>query len=212
MAARREKVSRWESGRTVPDLGTQLAIAHVHQVGAEDVHRLGWPHWLYLATDAAALAQPWTAQGAVNAARQTAQPNREGVRSYLTVTGTLLEAQEAEASLSPMTLYRAARAEDRLVLRLLAAAGYDRPTGTRLLLLATRTATRCGCFSRCLGDEAGAERYALAALRTGNTAGSQTSTANTLLHTGPRSVGAPCCRTSPVTSNRRPSGQRNDHR
>ncbi|MFD8320744.1 hypothetical protein [Kitasatospora purpeofusca] len=49
MAARREKVSRWESGRIVPEYTAQLAMADIHDVPAEEVGRLGWPHWLYLA-------------------------------------------------------------------------------------------------------------------------------------------------------------------
>ncbi|MBB5121229.1 hypothetical protein [Streptomyces eurocidicus] len=214
MAARREKVSRWESGRTVPELGTQLAMAHVHRVSEKDVRRLGWPHWLHLATDDdALLEQPWTPQGAISATRRTAQPGREGTRSYLAVTGPVLEAQIKKAlaalaspqqppaqdghfvnpdrlagieartralevqgagsSATPMTLHHAARAGHRLVGRLLATGGYDRPTGTRLLLLATRTAALCGYFNSCLGDEAGAERYDLTAIRSAAAAGSR---------------------------------------
>ncbi|MEK2491581.1 hypothetical protein WN990_18700 [Kitasatospora purpeofusca] len=50
MAARREKVSRWESGRIVPEHSAQLAIAHLHGVPAREVARLGWPFWMHLAT------------------------------------------------------------------------------------------------------------------------------------------------------------------
>ncbi|MFJ4185486.1 hypothetical protein [Kitasatospora sp. NPDC089509] len=49
MAARREKVSRWESGRIAPEHTAQLAMAHIHGVADGDVVRLGWPHWLYMA-------------------------------------------------------------------------------------------------------------------------------------------------------------------
>ncbi|RST08742.1 hypothetical protein EF910_00380 [Streptomyces sp. WAC07149] len=65
MAARREKVSRWESGRTVPEHSAQLAMAHIHHVPATEVCRLGWPHWLYLASrDAGLLSAPHTDEGA----------------------------------------------------------------------------------------------------------------------------------------------------
>lgn len=230
MAARREKVSRWESGRTVPELSTQLAIAHVHKVAEQDVRRLGWPHWLHLATDAALLDQPWTPQGAIDATRRTVQPWREGTRSYLTVTGAVLdaqiknalttlaashqapsrdghqvtpeilagaeartqalEAQEAGSSATPMALHYAAQAEHRLISGLSATAGYDRPTGTRLLLLATRTASLSGCLSGCLGDEAGAERYLLAAIRTAAAAGSRQDVAACMGHLATRHLTA----------------------
>ncbi|MEV4870749.1 hypothetical protein [Streptomyces syringium] len=96
--ARREKISRWESGRVIPALTAQLAMAHVHGVDEEDVLRRGWPHWLHLATDDAALVnQPWTAQGAIDSAEQLAgaQP-----RSYLAVTGPGLHAQLRAALLA----------------------------------------------------------------------------------------------------------------
>lgn len=65
MAARREKVSRWESGRTIPEHSAQLAMAHIHHVPATEVCRLGWPHWLYLASrDAGLLSAPHTDEGA----------------------------------------------------------------------------------------------------------------------------------------------------
>src|SRR5262245_41707753 len=61
MAARREKVSRWEAGRAVPERTAQLAIAHIHAVPKEDVDRLVWPDWLHLAYgDARQLELPWT--------------------------------------------------------------------------------------------------------------------------------------------------------
>ncbi|MFJ4094037.1 hypothetical protein ACIPYS_20860 [Kitasatospora sp. NPDC089913] len=66
MAARREKVSRWESGRTVPEHTAQLAIAHIHGIEPREVYRLGWPAWLRIATgDADWLETPYTHEGAV---------------------------------------------------------------------------------------------------------------------------------------------------
>ncbi|MFJ8435976.1 hypothetical protein ACIQ9P_32220 [Kitasatospora sp. NPDC094019] len=66
MAARREKVSRWESGRTVPEHTAQLAIAHIHGIEPSEVYRLGWPVWLRIATgDADWLETPYTNEGTV---------------------------------------------------------------------------------------------------------------------------------------------------
>ncbi|MEV7601217.1 hypothetical protein AB0O91_28015 [Kitasatospora sp. NPDC089797] len=73
MAARREKVSRWESGRIVPELGTQLAIARIHQVDRGLVLRLGWPQWLLAAGgDHTLLRQPWSPQAAIAVAESLA--------------------------------------------------------------------------------------------------------------------------------------------
>lgn len=91
MAARREKVSRWESGRTAPELTAQLAMAHIHQVPGEEVERLGWPHWLHLATDDATLLhQPWTPDGAINGLHTTTRPAGTCPRPDLTLTGPAL--------------------------------------------------------------------------------------------------------------------------
>ncbi|MFB7911322.1 hypothetical protein ACFC1T_33290 [Kitasatospora sp. NPDC056076] len=78
MAARREKVSRWESGRIAPEFTAQLAMAHLHGVAAREVRRLGWPFWAHLATrDAALLEQPHTDEGAVTVLAGTALPPEE---------------------------------------------------------------------------------------------------------------------------------------
>ncbi|MEU8779527.1 helix-turn-helix transcriptional regulator [Streptomyces sp. NPDC048606] len=72
MAARREKISRWESGRIAPDFSTQLAIARIHQVDEEVVLRLGWPNWLCAASgDQEFLRQPWTPEGSIAICRLT---------------------------------------------------------------------------------------------------------------------------------------------
>lgn len=89
MAARREKVSRWESGRTVPELTAQLAIAHIHRVPEHDVRRLGWPHWLQMATgDAALLDHPWTYDGTVDALRAGNELTERQDRTYLVANGS----------------------------------------------------------------------------------------------------------------------------
>ncbi|KJS60708.1 hypothetical protein [Streptomyces rubellomurinus] len=97
MAARREKVSRWESGRIVPEPTAQLAMAHIHQVPEGAVRHLGWPCWLRLATgDADLLTQPWTAEGAV-AVLNGISPSAGPAASGLVVTGPVLSAQIQDA-------------------------------------------------------------------------------------------------------------------
>ncbi|MFF3116236.1 hypothetical protein ACFVSN_44515 [Kitasatospora sp. NPDC057904] len=94
MAARREKVSRWESGRTVPEHTAQLAMARIHGIPAREIYLLGWPHWLHLATgDAALLHQPHTDEGALLAlAGSVHHPVTPGP-SALLLTGSALRAQ-----------------------------------------------------------------------------------------------------------------------
>lgn len=73
MAARREKVARWESGRIIPESSAQLAIAHLHGVPRTEVERLGWPDWLYSATGhSEVLSAPWTYGSAVEAMNRIA--------------------------------------------------------------------------------------------------------------------------------------------
>ncbi|CAM5238109.1 hypothetical protein SXANM310S_03949 [Streptomyces xanthochromogenes] len=100
LAARREKVARWESGRTVPSPTTQLAIAHVHGVPESDVALLGWPMWLSPAGRAAASAeeQPWTAKAAAGRAREAAGPvTGNAFRLVLAVSGHALLVQMQKA-------------------------------------------------------------------------------------------------------------------
>ncbi|WP_143676625.1 hypothetical protein [Streptomyces sp. TLI_146] len=93
MAARREKVSRWESGRTVPELTAQLAMAHIHGVPQSEVRRLGWPHWLSLASgDGDMLTRSWTLTGALETLRDVSHFVQRFDRFYLAVTGPLLQA------------------------------------------------------------------------------------------------------------------------
>ncbi|MFD7449627.1 hypothetical protein [Kitasatospora sp. NPDC059827] len=92
MAARREKVSRWESGRIVPEFGAQLAIARIHHVDQDVVLRLGWPQWLLAANgNREILEQPWSQQGAISVARHTAATGEPG--PGLIATGPSLIAQ-----------------------------------------------------------------------------------------------------------------------
>jgi hypothetical protein len=96
MAARREKISRWESGRATPELTAQLAMAHIHQVPQEAVRQLGWPNWLNVAADSPAiLAHPWTTEHAVNALRLAASPGTR-LRSALAACGACASRLVAE--------------------------------------------------------------------------------------------------------------------
>ncbi|MFD8085724.1 hypothetical protein ACFV4F_28950 [Kitasatospora sp. NPDC059722] len=91
MAARREKVHRWESGRTVPEPTAQLAMAHHHGVPAPEVHRLGWPHWLHLVIgDAVLLDQPYTAAGAALALNSALHLPKAPCPAALLLTGAAL--------------------------------------------------------------------------------------------------------------------------
>ncbi|MFE6748047.1 hypothetical protein ACFVGM_19505 [Kitasatospora purpeofusca] len=211
MAARREKVSRWESGRIAPEFTAQLAMARIHQVDEGIVLRLGWPQWLMAATgDDDLLHQPWSPQGAVAVSRLTAVAAGEP-GTALIATGACLTAQirgalaalaggarplerdgpriapealawaeqrilalerlETGSPVPQHALYLAARTEHRLISDLLSSHGYDRATGTRLLLLSARTATLCTWTSHVAGDEAWTERYNLAAIRAASAAG-----------------------------------------
>ncbi|MEI5098134.1 hypothetical protein RB200_05160 [Streptomyces sp. PmtG] len=87
MAARREKICRWESGRIVPELSAQFAMAHIHGVPREEVLRRGWPGWLFAGTAHAGLLDaPWTLEEALRALVVTTQqtPAPHG-RDYLSI-------------------------------------------------------------------------------------------------------------------------------
>lgn len=64
MAARREKIWRWEHGHAVPEIAAQLALAAELGIDPDHVEARSWPAWLLLADDLA-LDQPWTSAGAV---------------------------------------------------------------------------------------------------------------------------------------------------
>ncbi|MGV4988626.1 hypothetical protein ACVB8X_36705 [Streptomyces sp. NRAIS4] len=89
LAARPEKISLWESGRVVPDLGAQFAIAHFHHVPRDKVLALCRPLWLYHAGgDAPLLMRPWTADETVAALSEADQPGADGSpRPSLAVIG-----------------------------------------------------------------------------------------------------------------------------
>ncbi|WP_158942670.1 hypothetical protein [Streptomyces sp. ERV7] len=70
MAARREKIARWESGKVTPELTAQFTIARLYGVPRAEVLRLGWPHWLPVAGGPSVpLCAPWTAEEALRSLR-----------------------------------------------------------------------------------------------------------------------------------------------
>ncbi|MEU8548889.1 hypothetical protein AB0C81_18175 [Streptomyces roseoverticillatus] len=93
-----------------------------------------------------------------------------------------LELQAGGSPLTPMTLYHAACQEHRTTTAYLTSGQYDRRNGTRLLLLAARTARLCAWFSMCLGDEHMTERYLHAAIRASATAGERQAVAMYMAH------------------------------
>ncbi|MFD9067790.1 hypothetical protein ACFVZ3_40485 [Kitasatospora purpeofusca] len=230
-AARREKVSRWESGRIVPEYTAQLAMADIHGVPAGQVGRLGWPHWLYLAVgDAPLRDEHWNGGGAAAVLRSSAHlaevaappglvlrgpalaghlraavarasaPGRGRVGGgvpaavdgleWISARVAGLEQQFHRTRLPPTALYVAAVAEHRLVVRLLTAAGHDRATGRHLLLLGARTALLCAWISGALGEQARAERQALAATRAAAVAGDRVRVSGAMLLLGLRHLEA----------------------
>lgn len=88
MAARREKVSRWEAGRAVPELTAQLAMAHIHAVPQEEVISRKWPDWLHLAIgDARQLELPWTSAAVPEAILDAVVGRKLIQQEYLLATG-----------------------------------------------------------------------------------------------------------------------------
>lgn len=209
MAARREKVSRWESGRIAPELTAQLTIAHIHKVPQAEVLRLGWPDWLYLATGAqSSVGLPWTPEATAQALREGARARPTRPQSFLVVTGSAITTlirdwlaaldnspapvrsgrlihpdtigalatrvgalSDMETRLSPGLLDPVAHAECQLLAQLLGEVGYDEESGVHLHLLASRISHLCSRLNYVTGNQAGAERLLLAAVRAATTAG-----------------------------------------
>lgn len=75
MAHRKEKFSRWATG-TEPEMTAQLAMADLHGIDPEEVHRRGWPDWLLLAfhDDRSFWELPWTVAGTVEALEDAGGP------------------------------------------------------------------------------------------------------------------------------------------
>ncbi|MEU8548969.1 helix-turn-helix transcriptional regulator [Streptomyces roseoverticillatus] len=92
LVSHRVKMSRWESGRTTPDLHAQFSIARIHHVAESEVVRLGWPQWLHLATgDAMLVNRPWTARGAIDAFNDAVTLAGSPSHSHLALTGSRVQ-------------------------------------------------------------------------------------------------------------------------
>lgn len=94
MAIRREKVIRWESGRSTPQLSAQLAMADLHGVPEDSVYDLGWPSWLSLAfpSDRALLREPWDLEGTLASLPGTARSRPADRRRTPWAAGAALDA------------------------------------------------------------------------------------------------------------------------
>lgn len=89
MAARREKVARWEAGRAVPELTAQLAIAHIHAVPEDQVHTRRWPDWLHYANgDCHQLELSWNSSAVAEAVLDAVDGHESTGQDYLVVTGS----------------------------------------------------------------------------------------------------------------------------
>ncbi|MFK8906933.1 hypothetical protein [Streptomyces sp. YS-3] len=92
MAARREKIARWESGKVIPELTAQFTIARLHGVPRSDVLRLGWPHWLHLAGGSPVpLCAPWTAEEALRSLRALSRTPQAPDDGHFTVCADSVE-------------------------------------------------------------------------------------------------------------------------
>jgi tetratricopeptide (TPR) repeat protein len=67
MAARREKIWRWEHWAVVPERDSQRALARVLGVPQREIDLRPWPRWLP-AMDGIPTGLPWSAEGALTAA------------------------------------------------------------------------------------------------------------------------------------------------
>ncbi|MFD7449629.1 hypothetical protein [Kitasatospora sp. NPDC059827] len=190
MAARREKVARWESGKVTPDLATQQAMADIHRVPAATVLRLGWPRWLHV-----------PARKGLAGTRQSLQGTAIGGSQLAALVHRLLE--QAGRALPPVLPTGLAARIDRRVaaaeaLRLDVNPGALLPAveGDLSLLKATlsrldpstaehagtanvfaRAADLCGRLAAATGDHATAETYLRVAARVTASVGSPNSLA-----------------------------------
>ncbi|WP_067127943.1 hypothetical protein [Microtetraspora malaysiensis] len=107
IATRREKVSRWIARTAVPGYTTQLAIAALVGVQAEEVRHRAWPDWLLLAIrdDCTVLESPWTPMGTVKALQDVGGPvDRRGFLIASTSALAAIASQWATAAHATATL------------------------------------------------------------------------------------------------------------
>lgn len=89
MAARREKVWRWEHWGVVPEPDSQRALARALGVPLGEVDARPWPGWLP-AHGGIPSGLPWTAAGSLSALQALLEGGREDARGYPIVVGQAL--------------------------------------------------------------------------------------------------------------------------
>ncbi|MGI5292684.1 helix-turn-helix domain-containing protein [Nonomuraea polychroma] len=88
MAARREKVWRWENGRAVPELEAQLALAAELGIDTQTVLDRPWPSWLTVLDAPPAIDAAWTPQVATDVMAECMNTGTEmDRRAFLTLSG-----------------------------------------------------------------------------------------------------------------------------
>lgn len=105
MATRPEKFTRWTNGTATPSLRAQLAMADLHGIDPEEVHRRPWPDWLLLAfhDDRSVWELPWTAAGTVEALEDAGGPvDRRGF--VIASLGTLASTGAHWAATNPTAI------------------------------------------------------------------------------------------------------------
>ncbi|MFJ4095606.1 hypothetical protein ACIPYS_28795 [Kitasatospora sp. NPDC089913] len=179
MAARREKVARWESGRVVPDLATQRAMAELHAVPFAEVLRLGWPRWLPGRTADGAANHRSTRCGSATlsgaslaaylrrlVARVTPAPMPavpEGLAAQ--IHARVVAAEALRLDVGPTVLLSAVEGDLALVRTLLSR--LDRSAADRpgVAAVHARTADLCGRLAAAVDDRGRAEAYLFEATR-----------------------------------------------
>ncbi|MEV4806725.1 tetratricopeptide repeat protein [Nonomuraea sp. NPDC049421] len=104
IASRKEKVSRWIAGVSVPAITTQYAMADLLQIHRREVTAHGWPSWLCLAIhdDRVVLESPWTAAGSLKVLGEVGGPVDR--RAFLIASTHTLAAMAAQwATAEPAT-------------------------------------------------------------------------------------------------------------
>ncbi|GAB2621074.1 hypothetical protein GCM10027168_61350 [Streptomyces capparidis] len=102
MAARREKVWRWEHWGVVPEPDSQRALARALGVPLREVDAKPWPGWLPV-HDGVPAGLPWTPEGALAALRALLGDGAgaEDLRGYPLLTGRALREAIADWAAAP---------------------------------------------------------------------------------------------------------------
>lgn len=95
MAARREKVWRWEHWGVVPEPDSQRALARALGVPLRELEARPWPGWLP-AHAGVPSGLPWTAAGSLSALQTLLESGTEDSRGYPIVVGHALRDHAAD--------------------------------------------------------------------------------------------------------------------